>query len=203
MTTAPGSITTTGAADAAGLEKQITITADGGRVRVDHFLTNRGQETVEVAPWAITQLPLGGTVILPISGEPSADTLIADRSLVLWPYTDLTDPRISFAPRVVVIDAVPGPALKVGSGPRPGHAGYLVDGQLFTKTIIPEGAGPHPDRGAVGQAYVNDRFCELESMGALALLEPGMSISHIETWEITRCDGVDTAVALLTGETPG
>ena len=34
--------------------------------------------------------------------------------------------------------------------------------------------------------YCNDRFIELESLAPLAVLEPGQSSVHVETWEIYR-----------------
>lgn len=175
------------AADPAGIKKKMEVVIDGERLTVDHHLENDGPASLTVGVWAITQLPLGGTAIMPVGGPPAANPYLADGSLIVWPYTNLTDTRLSWTPRAAVVDAIAGPRFKIGSGPRPGRLGYLNNGYLFLKEIPPAGAGDYPDRGAVAQVFVEDEFCELESLGPLALLEPGQSISHREVWAATEC----------------
>jgi hypothetical protein len=53
--------------DAAGLEKEISFYLDENRVILTHQVTWHGKERMEFAPWAITQLQLGGFAILPQS----------------------------------------------------------------------------------------------------------------------------------------
>ncbi len=170
-------------ADGAGLIKRLEIRPSAGGWIVDHRLTNGSGSTMTVAPWAITQLRLGGEVIIPIG--PSADGPTADRSLVLWPYTDLGDPRLRFGRDEVRIDAVPGPApLKLGIAPGSGRVAYRMDGGLFGKhvEVDPDPGAAAPDRGAAIQAYLCDEFCELETVGPLRAIEPGASVGHRERW---------------------
>jgi hypothetical protein len=108
--------------------------------------------------------------------------------LVLWPYTDLTDPRLSFLNDRVQIHGTPGPALKLGSGPDPGQLAYALDGWCFKKRIEPTAGGQFADRGAVDQVFVKDSFLELETLGPLTVLERGQSADHREIWEIARCE---------------
>lgn len=194
-------IAITAPADRAGLTKTIIISSQGGRLAVDHTLVNEGPETMEVAPWAITQVPLGGTVLLPF-GAPAGQGIQASHSLILWPYTDLSDARLTWRERALVVEAVASDPLKVGSGPAPGRLGYLLEGHLFTKEIPSAAPFEYPDRGAVAQVYVNASFGELESVGPLAVLQPGASATHREIWEIRPCDDLDTAYRLVAGE-PG
>jgi hypothetical protein len=49
----------------------------------------------------------------------------------------------------------------------------------------------------VGQFYLSDAFCELETLGPLVDLVPGEQASHREVWELERCHDVETAVGLL------
>jgi hypothetical protein len=191
-------IAITAPADRAGLAKTIIVGSEGGRLAVDHTLVNEGPETMEVAPWAITQVPLGGTVLLPF-GARAGQGVQASHSLILWPYTDLSDPRLTWRDRALVIETAPSAPLKVGSGPAPGRLGYLLEGHLFIKEIPSAGAGEYPDRGAVGQVYVNESFGELESLGPLATLQPGASAVHRESWEIRLCEDLDTAYRLVAG----
>jgi hypothetical protein len=197
VTTHDAGVTIQGAADRAGLVKRIKLNGGPESIVVDHELANAGTTAIEVAPWALTQLPLGGMAMVPVRGEPEEYGLSASSSLVLWPYTDLTDPRVSWRRGGLVIRADPGPPFKIGTGPQPGRLGYLSDGHLFTKQVEPPGPGPYPDRGAVGQFYLGDIFCELETLGALVNLEPGQVVSHREVWGIAECDDVETAVHRL------
>jgi hypothetical protein len=136
---------------------------------------------------------------MPLRAEEGRPGLQADRSLVLWPYTDLDDRRLELRSGAVIVRARPGPALKVGTGPDPGRLGYLREGFIFVKTFPGAGEGEYPDRAAVGQVFVNEDFCELESIGPLAHLDDGGEVTHRETWEILDCPDVDTALALVAG----
>jgi hypothetical protein len=50
----------------------------------------------------------------------------------------------------------------------------------------------------VGQFYLGDAFCELETLGPLDTLQPGELATHREVWQIEGCDDSDAAVARLT-----
>jgi hypothetical protein len=189
-----------GPPDRAGLEKRLSITARGDEVIVDHVLTNAGPEPIEVAPWAITQLRLGGNAIVPIDGGADPNRLQANASLVLWPYTDLTDPRVSLHPGALMVRAGAGAAFKIGTGPAPGRLGYHLDGYLYTKTVTPAHDGRYADRGAVGQVYLGDSFCELETVGALVTLVPGEEAAHPESWAIEECADLGEALAVMTDD---
>lgn len=190
-----GLLSVTGSTDPAGFRKKLEVRMDEGGLVVDHVLEWHGPEPVMAGAWGITQLPLGGTALLPVGGrDGSASRLQADRSLVLWPYTDLADPRLSFAPAAAIVRARRGGRFKLGSSPMPRRLGYLRDGWLFTKSIDPAGAGSYADRAAVGQVFVNEHFCELESLGPLADLEPGQTLRHTEVWQVVGCPDLDSAV---------
>lgn len=183
-----------GPADGAGFAKEIELWGDDGGLVVEHRLHRVGPEPVTAAPWAITQLIAGGIAILPVAGL-SGSGYQADRTLVLWPYSSLIDERLEFRDGAVLIAARPGPQTKFGSGPAPGRLGYFCDGWLFTKTVPPvAGDGPYPDRGAVGQVYVNDAFCELETLGPLEVMEQGDVALHRERWEAQECPHLDVAL---------
>jgi hypothetical protein len=186
-----------GPPDRAGLVKRIDLSHSDDGPLVDHVLTNAGSEPIQVAPWAITQLRLGGTAIIPIDGKADPDRLQAHASLALWPYTDLGDPRVTWHEGALMVRAQAGPAFKIGTGPDPGRLGYLLDGHLFTKTVEPAREGGYPDRGAVGQFYLGDAFCELETVGPLVNLQPEEETSHREVWAMGACDDQDAAWAVV------
>lgn len=192
-----GHIRIRGPVDAAGFIKELEVWESGGSLVVDHRLHRSAPEPVKVAPWGITQLPPGGVALLPLVGE-SGSPYQADRSLVLWPYSSLADERLAFRERAVLIDARGGPQIKLGAGPAPGRLGYLRDGWLFTKSVTPaDGPASYPDRGAVGQVYVNDSFCELETLGRLTVMAAGDVVEHRETWQAIECPDAGAALDLV------
>src|SRR5690606_20850997 len=158
---AEGTVSVTGPVDAAGLRKSLAVREADDRLVVDHVLANEGTEARRGAPWAITQLHLGGSASLHL-GARGQSSPRAGRRLVLWPYTDLTDPRLEWRSSAAVVRGAPGPPLKLGSGPAPRRLGYLLDGQLFVKEL-PDARDDarYADRGAVAQVYCNDAFIEL------------------------------------------
>jgi hypothetical protein len=172
-------------ADGAGLARAIEVRRSLDGWVVDHAIRNLSPATVTMAPWAITQLRPGGEAILPLG--PMGDGPQADRSLVLWPYTDPGDPRIAFRRNEVRIRAVPGPApIKVGAAPSEGRVAYRLGGEVFEKRVAVDPRAPYPDRGAAVQVYLGDDFCELETVGPLRAVDPGDEATHRERWALRR-----------------
>lgn len=153
-----------------------------------HGLTNRGGSAIELAPWAITQLPLGGTAILP-QGDPGMTNLHQpDRSLMLWPDTTWGDPRLSYKDGMMLFDAQPSPQpAKWGYLNWQGWIGYEWQGIFIRKRFNPQVQQQHPDLGCNVEFYINDQYLELETLGPLVRLEPGESTWHEERWEIHFC----------------
>jgi hypothetical protein len=132
------------------------------------------------------RLALGGVAVAPLRTASLMDRHRPDRHLVLWPYTTWRDERLFADDDYVWIDARPDPQeLKIGllAG---GWLGYLRSGVFFLKRFDPQLELPHPDLNTNAQLYCNHRFIELESLAPLAVLEPGQSSVHVETWEIFR-----------------
>jgi len=172
-------------ADGAHLVKAIWVRRASQGWIVDHVVRNASRRAVSIAPWAITQLRTGGEAVLPIA--PREEGPQADRSLVLWPYTDLGDPRIRFGRNEVRVDASrSGPPLKLGAAPSDGRVAYRLGNHRFEKRIDVDPNATYPDRGAAVQVFVCDDFCELETLGPLAVVPPGGSVTHRERWTVGR-----------------
>jgi hypothetical protein len=169
---------------AKGLE--IHLDPDQAAVTLSHKLRNQGEQPVELAPWAITMLRLGGLAILPQPTSPvDADGLLPNRNLVLWPYTNIEDVRLKLNNDFVLLDARPAmPPCKVGYLNRNGWMAYWLDGLLFVKRFAWTKSASYPDGGCNAEVYCNDRFIELESLAPLTRLEPGDQILHTEAWEV-------------------
>jgi hypothetical protein len=177
-----------------GIQKEIAVGLDpaGTHVTVRHRLTNRNLWPVELAPWAMTIMSAGGTVILP--QEPYVDQphrLLPVRPLVLWSYTDLTDPRYAIGAKYIRVRVMAdrGEPQKIGIGNRQGWAAYHRGRTLFVKRFPYDEAARYSDFGSNCETYVRSSFVELESLGPLQRLEPGASAEHVEQWYLF--DGVD------------
>jgi hypothetical protein len=192
-----GRLLIVGPDDTAGLAKHLTLRAEGDGLIVDHRIVNNGSGPIVVAPWAITQFRLGGVALVPTGAR--RDGPQADRSLVLWPYTDLADYRLTVGSGHIAISAAPGPKVKLGIGPNPERLGYHLEGQLFVKQVPAQTEGRYPDRGAVGQVFSNEEFCELESVGAISTIEPGTGVTHRETWSLSPCPDFERAIERVVG----
>lgn len=181
--------------DSAGLVKEIEITSDGPGLIVEHRLTASAGMELAVAPWAITQVPLGGTALLPMRGADTAP--LPDRVIVLWPYTDAEDPRLRLARDVMTIAAEGGPNLKAGTGPTPSRIGYLREGWLFVKEVVDDGGGDVPDFGAVHQVFVGAHFCELETVGGVVTVTSDRVARLTERWEAMNVADIESAIDRL------
>ncbi len=148
-----------------------------------HRLENEGTETREVAPWGITQLPLGGVALLPQPVD--TEGLTPNRNLALWPYSRWTDARLQLSDEWIHIHASPQlPPLKIGYFNRDGWVAYAKDEVLFVKRFEPQLNSLHPDFNCNVEVYVGDVCIELETLGPLARLEPGQSVTLAERWEL-------------------
>ncbi len=173
--------------DAFGIVKELTLTlaADEARVMVGHTLRNGGEAAIELAPWALTMVPLGGVALLPQPHGPvDARGLLPNRFLTLWPYSDPTDPRLSWGNRIVLLRGDAAPPNKLGYRNAHGWLAHWLDGTLLVKAFAPQLDGAHPDNGCNAECYVNARFMEVESLGALTTLAPGEMIAHDEVWRV-------------------
>ncbi len=185
----PGGVRITRPPEAAtGVVKQIEVALDpqAARVTLRHELANRGSQPLECAPWTLTMFRLGGTVVLP---QPVGNTdqagLLSNRTLVLWPYTRIHDPRLDLGDDFILLHAKPGmPPIKLGYYNPHGWLAYWIEGVLFVKRFDPKPGAAFPDGGCNAETYANQQFVELESLGPLAKLEPGKSFVHVETWEL-------------------
>jgi hypothetical protein len=175
-------VTLRGGIDASGLEKEISFHLEKNRVLLTQRVTWHGNEPIELAPWGITQLRLGGMAILPLS---TAEGLQPNRNLVLWPYSQVHDERLELHDDLILLHGrASEQAFKIGTYNSHGWIACLLDNALFIKRFSVEQFGDYPDMGCNVEAYVRDVCLELETLGPLAVLQPGESVTQAETWEI-------------------
>lgn len=167
-----------------GIEKSIRVRLDKDKpvITLEHELKNCGNKTLVGAPWAITQLKTGGIAILPQAKEDTG--LLPNRSLVIWPYTDMSNPRVRWGNDFVLLEASVDSPFKVGFPNPRGWLAYWLDGDLFVKRATYDANLAYYDKDSSSECYCNERFLELETLGPIVTIEPGQSVLHIETWEL-------------------
>ena len=179
-----------GAFDAAGVQKEMTLTlaAAGTELTIDHRLTV--SERCNAAAWALTIMRPGGTVVIP--NEPfapySSEHLLPVRSLALWSYTDFTDERWSFDKDAIRlrVDETRAAQQKIGILNKQGWAAYEVNGGVFTKRADYLEGATYPDMNSNFEVYTAGDFVEIETLSLLTHLDSGGTISHRETWWLEK-----------------
>ncbi|OJX38954.1 MAG: hypothetical protein BGO78_11360 [Chloroflexi bacterium 44-23] len=171
------------------LTKTMKIAMDPllAQVTITHTLANTSDKPLHFAAWALTQMAPGGMGIMPLPprGEHS-ENLLPTGSLVLWAYTNLSDPRWCWGNQYIRIQHDPQLAqpLKYGMAANLGWLGYANHNQLFLKRSTVAPGKTYPDRGASIEVFLNDKMVELETLGPIADVNPGQSVIHIETWHL-------------------
>ncbi len=175
-----------------GFTKQIDVCLDPelARVRVVHRITNVVDEPQQVAAWMLSVMAPGGIEIIPqppMRAHPGfgPGDFTPDCTLVLWPFTDMSDPRYHFGPEFITLrqDESLG-ATKIGLNHGAGWVGYYLGGTLFVKRFALDARATYPDRNCNFETFTNEEILEVETLGPLTDLRPGGVLEAIEEWEL-------------------
>jgi hypothetical protein len=171
-----------------GIRKSIEIHLDPQRAAavIHHHLYNDGPCPVELSAWAISQVPLGGRIILPQAGPPAVTKDVGpNRHLVFWPYNNLPDERLTIHNHWLTFDVrATEHEFKLGTYTPQGWVGYVWKNHFFRKQIQPQAGKVYPDMGCNVEIYSNYAFAEIETLSPFVKLEPGDTMHHTETWEL-------------------
>jgi hypothetical protein len=174
-----------------GLEKQIEIhlAAEGSGTRVVHRLRNTLPWAVELAPWALTMMTPGG---MGITGHPPRashnEALQPTHPLVMWAFTDLSDPRWKFTKKYLLLKQDPEnrEPQKIGHFNPHTWGAYLLGNELFLKQCRADANKTYADFGCSFEMFSRNDILELETLGPLQKVEPGTAAEHTETWSLHR-----------------
>lgn len=168
-------------------EMDISLAAVQNQVAIVHRLINQSLIPIEAAPWAITALAPYGLAIVP--NEPFGegnDYLLPARSLALWQYTKMDDPRWHWGDKYIRARQDPSISSeqKIGMLNKQEWAAYYLHGQLLIKHFEFNQQASYPDFGSNNEVYINADFLEIESLGPLAVIPPGGVVEHTENWSL-------------------
>jgi len=172
-----------------GILKEMLLQIKNDQLTITHRLTNKNLWVVELAPWAISVMRGGGRLIVP--QEPfkkhGADALLPVRTLALWSYTQMSDPRFSWGNRFIQLKQEAGGAkTKFGVLNRQGWCAYALGDDLLVKRHPFEENATYPDQGCNFEAFTNATMLEIETMGSLTRIAPSAAVEHTETWALFK-----------------
>lgn len=175
-----------------GIRKSMQLSFEpGGRMRVVHELANESPWPVELAAWAMTIMADRTRLVIPQEPfAPHPQALQPARSLTLWSYTKMNDPRVSWGERYIQLreDAGVEGKFKLGLGNRRGWSACWSEGSLFIKTFAFDAEARYPDLGCNFETFTGPGILEVETLGPLRRLEPGASLRHEEIWHLWPLD---------------
>lgn len=183
-------------------ELEISLRSDSNEVSLVHRLIKNSKKEMEVAPWAITAFVKNGYAIIP--QEPyieEDDYFLPARPLVLWHYATMGDSRLSWGNKFIIARQDPEYASpqKFGVLNKQGWSAYLLHDQLFIKKFDYVKEGTYPDYGCNNEVYLNDKLIEVESLGPISILKAGSSVSHKETWALSKVNFSNISEEVLSG----
>ena len=174
-----------------GLEKQITVklASTGSRVEVLHRIKNTNVWPIDLAPWALTMMTPGGVAItgFPPRGK-HPEVLPPTNPLVMWAYTDLSDPRWVITKKYLMLKQVPGAAepQKIGMFNQDTWGAYYLGNELFIKRVQADPAKVYPDFGCSFETFTNADMLEIETLGPITKLVRDASIEYVERWSLEK-----------------
>ena len=176
------------------IRKTITVELSPDRpfAMIKHRIENAGRASIHMAPWALTMMRPHSTAILPQQfGAIDKDGLLPNRTFALWSYSRWEDPRLKLGDEFITVnaDGTKSP-FKLGYFNPHGWLGYVFEDTFFVKRWGVRRGEEYPDQGCNAEVYTNDRFIELESLGALVDLKPHEEIVHTETWEVYETENI-------------
>ncbi len=174
-----------------GFEKQIQVTmaSHGTQVTVRHQIRNTAAKPQQAAAWALSMMAQNG---IGITGFPPRgkhpDMLEPTNPLIMWAFTDLTDPRLVFTKKYLTLRQDPANTVpqKLGHFNADTWAAYLLGTDLFLKRTVAEAGRSYPDLGCSFEIFTRNDMLEMETLGPLEHLATGQSVIHLEHWSLTK-----------------
>jgi hypothetical protein len=170
-----------------GIQKEIDIRmlTDAPGAVITHRIRNTGRWPIELAPWALSVTDAGGIAIIPTpQGDADPYGLLPNRMIALWPYSDMTDPRLTWGSEYLLLRQDPSAtvAFKLGVSADSNWMACANKGMCFVKLFHYQPGQRYPDFGSSVECYANADMLELETLGPLVTLEPGQAVEHTEHW---------------------
>jgi hypothetical protein len=170
-------------------EIEISLASSGTRVRVAHRIRNHSLFTLEFSPWVLTMMAKGGIAVtgFPPRGKHPVDLAVTN-PLAMWAYTDLSDKRLSFTKKYLMLRQDPenSAAQKLGLFNPNTWAAYVLNGQAFIKVAQADPTKVYPDFGCSFETFTNNEFLEMETLGPLTKVPAEGEVEQVEHWALYK-----------------
>jgi len=172
-----------------GLKFALELIVDNKKplVTLNNCIENHSGGIRRIAVWALSVLAPNGLEIVP---QPKEQTgLLSNRTLELWPYTNMADGRVHWGKDYITLRSVEGTPdgpFKFGLTNTLGKVAYINNGTAFIKKYTHNKHGNYPDHGMSFETYTNDSFIEIETLGELHEMTPDEKIVHTEQWVLKK-----------------
>jgi hypothetical protein len=164
---------------------------DRRRAKITHAVLNGNPWAIKLAPWAMTLMAAGTRAIVPQEPYlPHPEYLDPARTLTLWSYTRMDDPRVKWGSRFIQLreDSSVAHKFKLGIQNRQRWIACWVHGWLVIRTFGFDPRSRYADSGCNCEIFTMPGFLEVETLGPLQLLQPGQHARHEEIWHFWRLE---------------
>ncbi len=169
-------------------EFMISMGENSESMMVIHTGKNVSEDMQTASLWAITLLRAGGFAIVPQNPKKDGNLLLPNRTISLWNYTDLHDPRLCLGNRYLLLhqqaEGAVSPQLKIGTDCHEGWCLYRSGDLLFEKRYVHDVNAIYPDGGASFEGFVTADYLALETLSPLYRIAPGDSVRHVENFTL-------------------
>lgn len=172
-----------------GILKTVTIKMDpdDANMTVNATVKNISGKEKEYAVWVIAVCSAGGNLVIPMNTNDTG--YLHNRSISVWPYTDLGDSRLRFGKKYVVVsqDVNATCPAKLGFDLNNGTVHYVLGDDVFTKRYdAKHGELPYPDGDCSFETYTNSAMIEVESLSDVKKVENGGTNEITEFWSLSK-----------------
>lgn len=166
---------------------EIVMGEDASDVMIVHTAKNCSKEVQTFGLRSSTLFGGGGTVLLPQNSDMD-EPVQPNRTLALWPKTDIRDRRIFLGNRFFTLthDVQEERPLRFGINDVLGWAAYVGPKYTVMKRYVHNPQAPYPDFGCSMEVGFRKDFAEITSLSPIFRVEPGEGIKHVENLSLSR-----------------
>jgi hypothetical protein len=171
---------------------EIELDENSTQVKLSHKIYNMDAWDKEFSSWCLSVMAPEGRAIIPqepylAHGDGSFGPA---RPLVLWPYTNMADPRFNWGEKYIQMkeDSNFDSKQKVGLLNKLGWAAYALKGDLFLKKYDYDADADYPDYNCNSEFFTMPGMLEMETLSPLKRVAPGEYLENNETWQLFKLD---------------
>jgi len=166
----------------------VKLAPAGAAVDVMHQIRNANSSAKTIVSWALTMMAQGGIAVTEFPPRGTHPQMLQPTNpLVMWAYTNFSDPRWKFTEKYLALKQDPHAKAPVKAGLWNRHTwqAYLLGSDLFIKsTAAVKGPEAYPDMGCSLETFTNADFLEIETLSPLETVPPQGTIGHTEHWTL-------------------